>query len=262
MKETDLFELLQKIKSNEISVDEGVKKLKQGPFEHSENEFFMPDHHRTLRMGLGEVVYAETKKIEHLLKIAKKFDEKNEPILFTRLKKKQLKALTDAYPDARENADGRTLILHAPEEKHSDSAEPFIAIVAAGTSDLPVVEMACEVCVAMNTAFEKIVDAGVAGLHRILHKVELLQKASTVVVIAGMEGALPSVVGGLVDCPVFAVPTSVGYGASFSGLSALLAMLNSCAPGVMVANIDNGFSAAFAACQVIRMIKKETGTAV
>jgi NCAIR mutase (PurE)-related protein len=195
-----------------------------------------------------------------LLKIAENFNKQKEPALFTRLKKKQLKALEKTYPQARINKTGRTLILNPPQEKHFDSGEPFIAVVSAGTSDLPVVEQACEVCVAMNTAFEKIVDAGVAGLHRILFKVELLQKASAVVVIAGMEGALPSVVGGLVDCPVFAVPTSVGYGASFQGLSALLAMLNSCAPGVMVSNIDNGFTAAFAACQVIRMIRKETGT--
>ena len=181
-------------------------------------------------------------------------------MLFTRLKNKQIKALAEKYPEARQNRTGKTLVLNAPKEKHSDTTEPFVAIVAAGTSDLPVVEQAAEVCVAMDTAFEKIVDVGVAGLHRVLFKLDTLHKASVVIVIAGMEGALPSVVGGLVECPVFAVPTSVGYGASFKGLSALLAMLNSCAPGVMVSNIDNGFSAAFAACQVIRMIKK-TGTA-
>ena len=290
MKEQDLKKILNQIKNKKISVEKGIEILKKGPFNTTGNTFFIPDHHRALRMGLGEVVYAETKKIKQLLHIAENFSQHKEPVLFTRLKNKQIKALAEKYPEARQNRTGKTLVLNAPKEKHSDTTEPFVAIVAAGTSDLPVVEQAAEidamisdqtehladgapvaqgplqveqaaeVCVAMDTAFEKIVDVGVAGLHRVLFKLDTLQKASVVIVIAGMEGALPSVVGGLVECPVFAVPTSVGYGASFKGLSALLAMLNSCAPGVMVSNIDNGFSAAFAACQVIRMIKK-TGTA-
>ncbi|KAA3615036.1 MAG: nickel pincer cofactor biosynthesis protein LarB [Calditrichaeota bacterium] len=256
MKEKNIKDLLELVKEKKISIEEAVSQLKQGPFQQKSNSFFMPDHHRSLRNGLGEVVYAESKKTKHLLTIADEFNKRQDPILFTRLKKKQFAALNEAFPDERGNDLGRTFILHSPPEKHSSPNEPFIAIVAAGTSDLPVVEEAAETCIAMNTAFEKVVDVGVAGLHRVLHKLDVLQKATAVIVIAGMEGALPSVVGGLVDCPVFAVPTSVGYGASFKGVSALLGMLNSCAPGVTVANIDNGFSAAFAACQVVRMVEK------
>jgi pyridinium-3,5-biscarboxylic acid mononucleotide synthase len=258
VKEQHLKDLLIRLKENKLSINEAVAQLKQGPFQKESNNFFMPDHHRALRMGLGEVVYAESKKRKHLLKIATTFSKQNEPVLFTRLKKKQFAALKKEHPKARFNKTGRTLILNAPVPPKRREGTPFIAIVAAGTSDLPVVEEAAETCIAMNTAFEKVVDVGVAGLHRVVYKLEILQKATAVIVIAGMEGALPSVVGGLVNCPVFAVPTSVGYGASFKGISALLGMLNSCAPGVTVVNIDNGFSAAFAACQVVRMVDRVT----
>ncbi len=249
-------ELLKRVKKNEITIDEAVDQFKQGPFQKKENSFFQPDHHRALRMGLGEVVYAESKKRKLLLNIATSFNKRKEPTLFTRLRKRQFADMSKNFPDGRGNKMGKTYILHPPSLKKSSGKEPFIAIVAAGTSDLPVVEEAAETCIAMNTAFKKIVDVGVAGLHRVVNKLDILQKATAVIVIAGMEGALPSVVGGLVNCPVFAVPTSVGYGASFKGISALLGMLNSCAPGVTVVNIDNGFSAAFAACQVIRMVAK------
>jgi NCAIR mutase (PurE)-related protein len=257
MKENDIKDLLQQVQQKHISIDEAVAQFKQGPFQKNDTNFFMPDHHRSLRMGLGEVVYSESKKTKHLLKIAATFSQQKEPILFTRLRKKQFSALRSEYPTERANKIGRTFIFHAPPIIERSAKQPFVAIVAAGTSDMPVVEEAAETCVAMNMAFEKVVDIGVAGLHRVVNKLDVLQQATAIVVIAGMEGALPSVVGGLVDCPVFAVPTSVGYGASFKGISALLGMLNSCAPGVMVSNIDNGFSAAFAACQVVRMVQKE-----
>ena len=256
MKEQQLKELLQKISDKKISVKEAVNQLKQGPFEKHDSDFFTPDHHRALRMGFGEVVYSASKKLKHLIQIAENFSTKGEPSLFTRLKKKQFKELKNRFPEARANEIGRTFILNAPAVKNSDSGEPFVCIVCAGTSDLPVLEEAVETCIAMDVSFEKVVDVGVAGLHRILSKLEIIQRATVVIVVAGMEGALPSVVGGLVQCPVFAVPTSVGYGASFKGVSALLGMLNSCAPGITVVNIDNGFSAAFAACQVIRMVNK------
>jgi len=255
MNEKNLKKLLKQLEEKKISVEDAVDQLKHGPFENVSSDFFTPDHHRTLRMGFGEVVYSESKKTSHLLKIAENFSKKEHPALFTRLKKKQFGALLKAYPKARFNKTGRTAILNAPLQKKRADKEPFVCIVCAGTSDLPVLEEAAETCVAMNVAIEKVVDVGVAGLHRILNKLEVLQKSTAVIVVAGMEGALPSVVGGLVQCPVFAVPTSVGYGASFKGVSALLGMLNSCAPGITVVNIDNGFSAAFAACQVIRMLK-------
>lgn len=255
MTDLELEKLLEQLAAKKISPEEVLKKLKKGPFDLHNSDFFTADHHRSLRMGLGEVVYSSSKKISQLLHIADNFSQKEEPALFTRLKKKQLKKLHDTYPQARINILARTLILNAPAEKSSQSNEPFVAIVCAGTSDLPVLEESAETCVAMKVAFEKIVDIGVAGLHRVLNRLDILQKATAIIVIAGMEGALPSVVGGLVQCPVFAVPTSIGYGASFKGISALLGMLNSCAPGITVVNIDNGFSAAFAACQVIRIAK-------
>ena len=257
MKDRQIKALLQKVSQKKISIEEALHSLKQGPFEEHSSDFFTPDHHRSLRMGFGEVVYAQSKKTSQLLHIAENFSKKKEPVLFTRLRKKHIKSLAQAYPAARINSTGRTLILNTPAIKNMKNETPFIALVCAGTSDLPVLEEAAETCIAMNVAFEKIVDIGVAGLHRVLNKLDILQKATAVIVIAGMEGALPSVVGGLVQCPVYAVPTSVGYGASFNGVSALLGMLNSCAPGVTVVNIDNGFSAAFAACQVVRLLNKD-----
>jgi NCAIR mutase (PurE)-related protein len=165
-------------------------------------------------------------------------------------------ALKARLPNGRANDIARTLIVHPPDEIAVRAPEPHVAILAAGTADLPVAEEACETCVAMGTAVARYYDVGVAGLHRLLSKAEAFQTATALVVVAGMEGALPSVVAGLLGRPVFAVPTSVGYGASFGGVAALLAMLNSCAPGVTVANIDNGFSAAFAACQVVRAARE------
>jgi hypothetical protein len=152
------------------------------------------------------------------------------------------------------NARARTCLINPPREQGPDEGTPYVAVVSGGTADLPVAEEAVEVCVAMDVPVLRIYDVGVAGLHRILSKLDRLREASALVVVAGMEGALPSVVGGLVGVPVFAVPTSVGYGASFKGLAALLAMLNSCAPGVTVSNIDNGFSAGIAAARVARAI--------
>lgn len=256
MNEEKLNELLTNLRDQKISIAEATKILRKGPLKNDELEFFSADHHRSLRMGFGEVVYSESKTIEHLLEIAKIFNDKKEAALFTRLKKKQFKEIEKAFPSGRGNKLARTFILNSPEEIIFNEDEPFVSIVCAGTSDIPVLEEAAETCVAMQTPFKKITDVGVAGLHRVLGKLSILQNSTAVIVVAGMEGALPSVIGGLVNCPVFAVPTSVGYGASLKGISALLGMLNSCAPGVTVVNIDNGFSAAFAACQVIKMVKK------
>lgn len=255
MDEKALKQLLEEVQKGTLSNKDALHKLKQGPFKKEKEHFFMPDHHRALRMGLAEVVYAESKTKEHLLKIAERFSKQETPVLFTRLKKKQIKALKREFPAGRFNEIARTLILNAPQKIQFETTQPYVAIVAAGTSDFPVLEEAAETCYAMQTAYVKVVDVGVAGLHRVLDKLDVLQNATAVLVIAGMEGALPSVVGGLVNAPLFAVPTSVGYGASFAGVSALLGMLNSCAPGISVVNIDNGFSAAFAACQVVKKVK-------
>lgn len=258
MKDTELFELLENIKRGELSTNEALKLLISGPFRKSHLPFAEPDHHRAVRHGVAEVIFGEGKTLEQIISIAGRLSESGQTVLITRVKEEFLSAMEEKFPQSRANKIGRTFIVNPHQIKNSSSGESYIAILAAGTSDAFVAEEACEVCVAMNTAFEKFYDVGVAGLHRLLDKHEEIQNASALVVVAGMEGALPSVVGGLYGKPIFAVPTSVGYGASFGGIAALLAMLNSCAPGVAVVNIDNGFSAGYAACQVVREVKRKT----
>lgn len=256
MTEPELIELLEKVRSSDLDVAEAAMALREGPFRSTRLPFAELDHHRPVRHGIGEVVYGESKTAEDIVKIVEKLAIHGKPVLVTRLDTDRAKALIGRFPEGRHNETGRTFIANAPAIKDSSSGEPFVAVLAAGTSDAYASEEVCEVCIAMDTAFEKFYDIGVAGLHRLLDKQAELQQASALVVVAGMEGALPSVVGGLFGKPIFAVPTSVGYGASFGGIAPLLAMLNSCAPGVSVLNIDNGFSAGFAACQVIREIKR------
>ena len=256
MIDTELIELLEKVKRDEISNAEALSILQGSPFRTTELSFAEPDHHRGLRVGIGEVIYGESKSAEQIISIAEHLSHAGQTVLITRLTDEKIAAILARFPDGRVNSVGRTFIVNAKAEKGSESGEPFVAVLAAGTADAYAAEEACEVCVAMDTAFQKFYDVGVAGLHRLLDKREALEKASALVVVAGMEGALPSVVGGLFGKPLFAVPTSVGYGASFGGIAALLAMLNSCSAGVTVVNIDNGFSAGFAACQVVREIKR------
>jgi NCAIR mutase (PurE)-related protein len=256
MTEHELSELLARVERGDLAVADAVSALREGPFRTSDVTFAELDHHRSLRNGLGEVVYGQSKSAEQIVAIVEKLGAAGRPVLVTRIDAEKSEALAAAFPTGRVNAIGRTFIANAPGVKGPDSGEPYVAVVAAGTSDAYAAEEACEVCVAMDTAFVSHYDVGVAGLHRLLDKHSSLQNASALVVVAGMEGALPSVVGGLFGKPIFAVPTSVGYGASFSGIAPLLAMLNSCAAGVAVLNIDNGFSAGFAACQVVREIKR------
>lgn len=254
MRSEDIKALLQAVAEGSVAVDEALTRLKDGPLRQDELSFATLDHHRHLRQGLAEVVYGEGKTLEEVMEIAHRLAAPGVPVLLTRLNPEKLSALREAFPAARVNSRARTCLIHPVTEKGPESEEPFVAVVSGGTADLPVAEEAAEVCVAMGVAVHRIYDVGVAGLHRILSKVEKLREAAAVVVVAGMEGALPSVVGGLVAAPVFAVPTSVGYGASFHGLAALLAMLNSCAPGVTVSNIDNGFSAGLAAARVAKTV--------
>jgi NCAIR mutase (PurE)-related protein len=246
--------LLDAVADGSVSTAQALARLKHGPLRQDDLSFATLDHHRYLRQGLAEVVYGEGKTIDEILKIADRLSAPGVPVLLTRLSPEKLAALEGRFPEARLNPRGRTCLVNPLPEKGSDNGLPFVAVVSGGTADLPVAEEAVEVCVAMGVPVHRIYDVGVAGLHRILSKVEKLQEAAAVVVVAGMEGALPSVVGGLVGSPVFAVPTSVGYGASFQGLAALLAMLNSCAPGVTVSNIDNGFSAGIAAARVAKAV--------
>ena len=256
MNDNELIKLLKSVADGDKAVEEALDELKSGPFKTDVGEQINLDHHRRLRQGLAEVVLAETKSLEQVEEIAEKMSKESYPVLFTRVTDEQFALLKKKFSGARFNEAGRTMLFNAPQVKGADSGEPYVAILSAGTSDYRTVEEIADVCLSMDVAHEKRNDIGVAGLHRLLKHIPMIQNASAVVVVAGMEGALPSVVGGLAGSPVFAVPTSVGYGASFKGIAALLAMLNSCAPGISVVNIDNGFSAGFAACQVIRQIKK------
>lgn len=257
MNETELLALLENVAAGKESAGQALSSLMKGPFFESKLSHSTVDHHRVLRHGVCEVIYGESKTAEQICDILKELSVHQTPVLVTRVDATKRSFLKKTFPHAIENELGRTFLLNAPKSKSSTSGEPFVALVSAGTSDAPVMEEAAAVCVAMGVAFERVCDVGVAGIHRLLAKVDFLNQAAALVVIAGMEGALPSVVAGLVGKPIFAVPTSVGYGANLGGITALLAMLNSCGSGVTVTNIDAGFSGAYAACQVVRAIKGE-----
>ncbi|MFM9079689.1 MAG: nickel pincer cofactor biosynthesis protein LarB, partial [Opitutaceae bacterium] len=253
MSEAELRQLLDDVRVGARSADEALQHLRSGPFRTTNLGFAQVDHHRRLRQGLGEVIFGEGKTAAQVIAIAA---EAGQAGLITRLQPEKSAEVAARFPGARVNAAARTVTLHAPAPAAPRPGEPHVVVAAAGTSDLPVAEEAAEVCVAMAIPHVTVYDIGVAGIHRLLARADTLQAATALVVVAGMEGALPSVVAGLLGRPVFAVPTSVGYGANFGGLSALLAMLNCCAPGVTVTNIDNGFSAGFAACQVVRAVRE------
>jgi len=213
------------------------------------------DHDRARRLGAPEVVYAAGKTPEEVVGIARRIHERARRCLVTRAGERTLEALAGAFPRGRANPRARTFFVgRAPRPVGR------VCVVSAGTSDAPVAEEAIETLRALGSRVERLVDVGVAGLHRILLRRPAVRRAHAVVVVAGMEGALPSVVGGLTSRPLFAVPTSVGYGTSFRGLAALLGMLNSCSPGVAVVNIDNGFGAAFAAHRVNLLVARARGT--
>ena len=253
MKEAELRKLMQQVADGELPIEQAVAQLRNGPFRSGASESVSPDYHRRLRLGMSEVVYGEFKTSEQILNIVGKLaSAEDTPILITRLAEDQQAALEQAYPGGRANLAARTFMVNPSEPGKRSADEPYVAIVSAGTSDFRVVEEAAETCLAAGVACERVGDVGVAGLHRMLDKLPILQQAAAIVVIAGMDGVLPSVVGGMVGRPVIGVPTSVGYGANFGGIAALLTMLNSCAPGVSVTNIDSGFSAAVAACRIVR----------
>lgn len=232
--------LLEAVKNGDVSIHDALLKLKALPFE--DVGFAMIDHHRGIRQGYPEVIYGESKTPEQIAQITQKLLEKGNNILITRANEAAYEAVLAVASTARYNAMGRTITI---EKESLPLPSSYIAIIAAGTSDLYVVEEAYETAKILGNDVRKIVDVGVAGIHRLFAHLEVIQKAKVIIVIAGMEGALASVIGGLVDKPVIAVPTSVGYGASFGGVAALLSMLNSCASGVSVVNIDNGFGAAY-----------------
>ena len=243
-----LKELLEKLRDGSVDVDECLERLRNLPFE--DIGFASIDHHRHLRRGFPEVIYGRRKKVEHIVKIMEKMVEKEENVLVTRLSEAKARVIKKHFPESEYHPDARILTVRGrPIEK---KGKGMVLIISAGTADIPVAEEAFITAQFMGNDVRALHDVGVSGLHRILENRDMIMGASVIIVVAGMEGALPSIVGGLVDRPVIAVPTSAGYGASFGGISALLGMLNSCSSGVTVVNIDNGFGAGYAASLINR----------
>ncbi len=240
--------LLEDVAAGRATIDQALAHLDAAPVESL--GFANIDHHRALRAGYPEVVFGEGKTVEQILAICERLAAKGDGFLVTRAGAAERAALAGAFPAIRLNAIARTAHLPGIAPRNNAAGKPVL-VITAGTSDLPVAEEAAETLAALGLSAGRLTDVGVAGIHRILSQHDALRDAAVVIVVAGMDGALPSVVGGLVRAPVIAVPTSVGYGASFQGLSALLAMLNSCAAGVTVCNIDNGFGAAMAAARIL-----------
>jgi len=243
MDQKKLEELLRSIQKGELTVQEGVQRLRTLPFEDIGEA--MIDHHRTLRKGFPEVIFGQGKEVEQVIKIMERMVEAQEDILVTRIEEEKAKDVLQRFPQASYNQRARTITLRSGEG--AVDKKGTILVIAAGTSDIPVAEEAAITARFMGNRVETLYDVGVSGVHRLLNHQEKLMEASVLIVVAGMEGALPSVVGGLVARPVIAVPTSIGYGTSFGGLAPLLAMLNSCASNVAVVNIDNGFGAGYIA---------------
>ena len=240
MREDEILELFAGVKSGRVSEQEALKYLKNYPYE--DVGCAKIDTQRALRNGAGEVIYGAGKTDDEILRIASAIGARRQNILITRTNERVFERLRETLPQAEFNARGRVISVKFKEPALTQS---YIAIVSAGTADGAVVEEAYETARFLGNDARKFSDAGVAGLHRLIANLEQIRGAKVVIAVAGMEGALASVLAGLVSVPVIAVPTSVGYGASFGGLAALLAMLNSCANGVSVVNIDNGFGAAY-----------------
>jgi NCAIR mutase (PurE)-related protein len=237
-----LRKLLEDIHQQRVSPEAGLEVLRRLPYE--DLGFAQVDHHRGIRQGFPEVIFCQGKTLEQICQIAQRLRAMGSNVLATRASPEVHAAVQALFPEAVYHAQARVIVLESTPRVRT---EGIVLVVSAGTSDIPVAEEAAITAETLGSATERLYDVGVAGLHRLLDRREMLFRARALVVVAGMEGALPSVVGGLVDKPVIAVPTSVGYGASFGGIAALLAMLNSCAAGVATVNIDNGFGAGYMA---------------
>ncbi|MCS7280561.1 MAG: nickel pincer cofactor biosynthesis protein LarB [Desulfobacterota bacterium] len=247
MKEEIIRGLLTGVKDGTISIEEALRSLRDLPYQ----DLFHTkvDHHREFRKKMPEVIYGEGKSVNQIIDIIRAMRQKGEEVLATRISQKVGKVLKESFPEGEYFSDARCFMIKT--EKRT-TGKGLILIISAGTSDMPVAEEAYVTSIFFGNETERLYDVGVAGIHRLFENIELLRKARVIIVVAGMEGALPSVVAGVVGVPVIGVPTSVGYGASFSGLSALLTMLNSCAT-VAVFNIDNGFGAAYFATLINRL---------
>ena len=243
----DIHEMLEQVKSGSLSIDEAEKYLKRQPFE--EMAFAKLDSHRKVRSGFPEVVFCSRKSDAHLVEIYKKLYEMEGEVLGTRASQHQYEIVKEVLPQVVYDGDSHILKI----EKKDKVRIGKIAVCTAGTADIAVAKEAAQTAEYFGSNVERIYDVGVSGLHRLLARLDTIQSANCVIAIAGMEGALASVIGGLVSRPVIAVPTSVGYGASMNGLSALLTMINSCANGISVVNIDNGYGAGYIATQINRL---------
>ena len=245
----DLKKILEDVKNNNLDIDDALKKLKDLPYE--DLGYAHIDHHRNLRNGFPEVIYCKGKSDEHILGIIERMKKKNTNILGTRCRKETFDKISKIYPNAEYEEVSQ--ILKIKNEEIKEQGKGKILIITGGTSDIPVADEAYYTAKFFGNEVERLYDVGVAGIHRLLSHRNIIEEARVIVAVAGMEGALASVVGGLVDVPVIAVPTSVGYGANFDGLAPLLAMLNSCASGISVVNIDNGFGAGYLASTINKL---------
>lgn len=245
----ELKKILEDVKNNELDIDSALEILKDLPYE--DLGYAHIDHHRSIRNGYPEVIYCKGKSDEHILGIIDRMNKKNTNILGTRCRKETFEKIIKIYPNAE--YEELSQILKIKNEEIKEQGKGKILIVTGGTSDIPVADEAYFTAEFFGNKVERLYDVGVAGIHRLLSNRNIIEEARVIVAVAGMEGALPSVVGGLVDVPVIAVPTSVGYGANFDGLAPLLAMLNSCASGISVVNIDNGFGAGYLASMINKL---------
>ena len=245
MNKKDLRELLEKVRSNQVDIETALNSLKDLPYK--DIGLARVDNHRSLRNGFPEVIYCERKSLEEIKAIITEMLKSNNNILASRASQEIFEMVKEIAPDAIYHPRPKMIFIKQQELEETNSK---ILVVSGGTSDMPVAEEAAVTAEALGNKVDRLYDVGVAGIHRLLGSLDKLDQASVIIAVAGMEGALASVVGGLVDKPVIAVPTSVGYGANFGGVSALLTMLNSCASGVGVVNIDNGFGAAYLASTI------------
>ena len=246
----DVRELLEQVKSGAVGIEDAEKALKDLPYE--DLGYAKLDHHRKLRSGFGDTVFCQEKPAAYLMGTYKRFYERDGEVLGTRASAEQFLLVKEVVPEIEYDAVSRILKV----ENKDKERKVCVAVCTGGTADIPVAEEAAQTAEYFGCEVDRIYDVGVAGIHRLLSQRDRLMKANCIIAVAGMEGALGTVVAGLVDCPVIAVPTSVGYGASFHGVSALLTMLNSCANGISVVNIDNGYGAGYLATQINRLAVK------
>ncbi|MHB8061127.1 MAG: nickel pincer cofactor biosynthesis protein LarB [Ruminiclostridium sp.] len=248
MNSEELKKLLEDVKDGSVEIEQAFKEIKALPYE--DLGFAKLDHHRNIRNGYPEVIYCEGKTNKQIVEIIQRLMLKNNNILATRASREVYDAISEVISEAEYHVEARVVVV---KRKEIVVTEKKIAVITAGTADIPVAEEAAITAEVLGNKVIRVYDVGVAGIHRLLSKMDIISEANVIIVVAGMEGALASVVGGLVDKPVIAVPTSVGYGANFGGLAALLTMLNSCSSGIGVVNIDNGFGAGYLASNINKL---------